>query len=81
MLFIRKDTTKNYVRYRVRDPRMFKEDSFRTLDIGESGKHKLIRGQLKSNNEYKTQSVIVEKKYDKKLWNETKDILQKANEE
>lgn len=81
MLYLRKDTTKNYIRYRVRDPRMFKEDSFITLDIGETGKHQLVRARVKSNNEFKTQSVIVEKKYDKELWEETKQILRKANEE
>lgn len=71
----------NNYRYRIRDPRLFKDDSFKTLDIGEEGNHKLIRGRLKKNNKFKTQSVIVEKEYDKKLRPETNKIIRKAQRE
>lgn len=55
------EITENYARYRIRNPELFIENSFRTLDIGKPGYHKLIRGKLKSNGKWKTQSIIVEK--------------------
>jgi len=53
--------TKNYVRYRIRNPKLFKKTSFRTLDVGRPGHHQLIRARLKSTGKYATQAVIVEK--------------------
>lgn len=68
----------NNFRYRIRNPRLFKKNSFRTLDIGDEGKHRLIRARLKNNNEFKTQSVIVEKEFDKELKKETNEIIRNA---
>lgn len=68
----------NNYRYRIRDPRLFKQNSFVTLDIGDKGKHKLVRGRLKKNNTFKTQSVTVEKEFDRELRSETNSIIRKA---
>lgn len=69
----RKDVTRNYIRHRIRDPKLFKKSSFRTLDIGRPKKHMLIRGKLKKTGKYVTQSVIVQR--GTKL---SKDIIRKA---
>jgi len=71
----------NLARYRIRDSRMFDENSFRTLDIGEPGKHKLIRGRLKRNRKWKTQSVTVERSRDRELRKETNEIIARAMKE
>lgn len=55
------ETTGKYVRIRIRNPRLFIKDSFRTVDIGKPGRHKLIRGRLKSSRNWATQSVLTEK--------------------
>jgi len=77
-----KDITKNYIRYRIRDPRRFIKSSFRTLDIGRKGYHKLIRAKLKTTGKFATQSVLVEKKYANKLSvkKQTRKIIKKAKE-
>jgi hypothetical protein len=67
--------TKNYKRYRIRNPKLFKKGSFRTLDIGKPKRHLLVRGLLKSTGTWKTQSVLVEKKLSDGM---TKSIIQKA---
>lgn len=67
--------TKNYTRYRIRNPRLFRKSSMRTLDIGKPKGHQLIRGRLLKNNQWKTQSVIAQKGIPKKL---TRDIVTKA---
>lgn len=54
--------TEGYVRFRIESPSKFKKGSFRTVDIGQTGGHKLIRGKLKTTGAWKTQAVIVEKK-------------------
>ena len=69
---------KNYLRIRIRNPALFKKDSFRTLDVGRTGHHKLIRGRLKSNNEYKTQAILIEKKHAKTDKIETRKIIEQA---
>jgi len=61
LVTFKKHGTKNYVRYRIMSPKLFKKSSFRTLDIGRPKKHMLIRGKLKSTGAWKTQAVIVEK--------------------
>lgn len=67
--------TKNYKRYRVREPEQFKKTSFRTLDIGRPKKHQMVRGKLKRTERWATQAVIVEKPAPKK---ETREIVKKA---
>lgn len=69
------DITEKYYRYRIRSPKLFKQGTLRTLDIGDVGKHKLIRGILKSTGEYSTQAVLVERKYEKSLREETRKII------
>jgi len=59
------DITKNYERHRIRDPALFDKSTFRTIDIGSPGIHKLVRAKLKKTGEYRTQSVIVELKHAK----------------
>lgn len=71
------DITKNYIRYRIRNPKLFISGSLRTMDIGKPGYHKMIRGVLKRSNKWATQSIIVEKDVAnvssvKKLTNELK---------
>ena len=68
----------NNYRYRIRDPRLFKQNSFATLDIGQEGRHKLVRGRLKRNNAFKTQSVTIEKEFDKESRKETNMIIRQT---
>ena len=75
---VKRISEENNFKYIIRDSRLFKQDSFRTSSIGDNEKHKLIRGRLKKNNKYKTQSVTVEKKLDKELRKETSIIIRKA---
>ena len=53
------EETENQIRYRVKDPSLFKEDSFRTLplDVKATGDVQLVRGRLKDNDEWATQAV------------------------
>jgi len=83
ILGIEPDITEDYVRYRIRNPSLFKPDSFRTLDIGRSGYHKLIRAITKKTNKFKTQSVIVEKDHadEHNVKKETSDIIRRAKAE
>ena len=53
--------TKKYVRYRVRNPKSFRKDSFRTLDVGRKGHSKVIIGKTKSGK-VKTQSILLSRK-------------------
>jgi len=71
----KKHRTKNYVRYRIRSPKLFKKTSFRTLDVGRKKHHQLVRARLKSTGKYATQAVIVEKGI-----RPSKQILKKARE-
>jgi len=61
LVTFKRHMTKNYVRYRIRSPKLFKKTSFKTLDIGRPKHHQLIRARLKSTGKYATQAVIVEK--------------------
>lgn len=61
---IRKYQTENFVRHRIRSPRAFKKDSFRTIDPGRKGHTKLIIGKIargKSKGDWRVQSVLVNK--------------------
>lgn len=72
------EKTKNYTRYRIRDPKKFVKSSFRTLDIGRPKKHMLVRAKLKKTGKWATQSVMVEKG----AWDRwTKKIIDKAKME
>lgn len=53
--------TKNYIRLRIMDPKLFKKSSFRTQDVGRKGHMKRITARLKVNNEWETQSWIFNK--------------------
>ena len=75
LVTFKRHKTKNYMRYRIRSPKLFKKTSFRTLDIGRPKKHMLIRGKLKSTGKYATQAVIVEKGT-----RPSRQILKKARE-
>ena len=54
------EKTKNYTRYRIRNPKLFTKSSFRTLDIGKPKKHMLVRARLKGTGKWLTQSVLAE---------------------
>ena len=71
----------NNYHYRIRDSRLFKKNTFITLDIGDPGKHQLIKGRLKKNNKFKTQSILVEKEFDKELRPETNRMIRQAQRE
>lgn len=54
--------TKRYVRYRIREPKDFVKNSFRTHDIGRVGHTKRIAGILKKSGKWATQAIIVNRK-------------------
>lgn len=70
------------IRHRVREPDLFKDDSIKTLDIGKGVS--LIRGKLKSNDEWATQAVRFDKdKFDvdkAKTWVEEHPNVKKYSE-
>jgi len=81
------DTTDKYHRFRIRDPGLFVEGNFRTTDF--DGKLpdgvKVIRGKLKSNNEWASQSIMFDvKKFTlaeaKKWYSEHKDSVKSSDE-
>ncbi|MHA1333218.1 MAG: hypothetical protein ACTSPL_03985 [Candidatus Odinarchaeia archaeon] len=49
---------RQYVRIRVRNPKLFKKNSFRTHDIGREGHSKRIAGKLKVGG-WATQSYLI----------------------
>jgi len=51
--------TRAYVRYRIKDPKLFRKGSFRTHDIGRVGHSKRIAGILKSTGEWETQAILI----------------------
>ena len=74
---------KEYIHIRIRNPNRFKPKSYKTLDIGRKGFHKLIRGRLKKNNEWRTQKVLIERKYANlmSVKKETRKIIKRAKAE
>jgi len=44
------------IRIRVKNPRLFKPDSFRTHDVGTKGKLQRITGKMKIGNGWQTQA-------------------------
>jgi len=77
------DISNNYVRIRVRSPRLFRKGTFRTHDIGRKGIDKRIAGILKRSNKWATQSYLISKnalmRKDKKTLNLLKQIEKKHN--
>lgn len=75
------DSTESEIRYRISEPELFEEDSFKTLNIGEH--HRLIRAINKNNKKYMTQSVRVDKEFaeDKKEIEVTKKLIRQAKSE
>jgi hypothetical protein len=71
----------NEVRYRVRSPNMFKEDSYVTVNIGQH--HRLIRAIPKHKLDYITQSVRIDKEFadDPKEIKVTRDLIEQAKRE
>jgi hypothetical protein len=54
--------TKQYARYRIQNPNLFKKNSFLTQDIGREGHSKRIAGIKKSTGEYETQAILISRK-------------------
>lgn len=54
--------TKQYERWRIREPSEFRKGSFRTHDIGRKGWSKRIAGRLKKGNEWATQAILISRK-------------------
>jgi hypothetical protein len=81
LLGISPDIKQTEVRYRLREPSLFKKDSFVTVNIGEY--HRLIRGIPKNSIRYRTQSVRVDKEMsDNKEEEEvTKNLILQAKKE
>lgn len=60
------DVTEKYIRWRIKDPKLFKEGSFRTIDLNKNRGIKAILGKYKSdpNGPMHVQSVL----FDKEKW-------------
>lgn len=59
------ELTKTQLKIRMKNPKFFIKDSFRTDDIGERGRLLRIVGRLKSNDGWRTQAYrMVLKDYD-----------------
>ena len=54
--------TKKYARFRIENPRKFRSGSFRTQTLSEKKGVKRIAGRLKTNNKWKTQSILIARK-------------------
>lgn len=67
------ELTDRFLRVRVRSPSSFKENSFRTHDIGRDGHTKRIAGISKKEGKWKTQSWLIDRKdlknMDARAWN------------
>lgn len=76
------EQTENEIRHRIRNPELFVEDSFRATDFGgklPEGVY-VIRGKLKENNEWASQSIRFKKdkwtlEEAKRWWEEHKDDI------
>jgi len=51
--------TKAYARYRIMEPGLFKQGSFRTQDIGRRGHSKRITAIKKSTGKWETQAILI----------------------
>lgn len=63
------ETTDKYVRVRVKDPNLFVDTSFRTINISEKDGIKAIIGKLKSNPNGAT--IVQSYLFDKEKWSES----------
>ena len=76
--------TKNYIRIRILDPKLFKTSSFRTFDVGKRNFSKIINARLKKNNEYRTQAVLISREetpmMKKELMKQAKDLRRRYRE-
>lgn len=50
--------TGGYLRERVKEPSEFEKGSFRTIDPGRPGYHKLVIGRLKGSKRTTTQAIL-----------------------
>ena len=73
--YISKRITKNYVRFRIREPSKFNKSSFRLKNIGKPNHHKLVIGKLKGGKKMTVQALIINKKTYKEDEATTKKIL------
>ena len=58
------EITEKYIRIRVRNPKLFQEGSFRTIDISKKEKIKAVIGKLKGETTTTVQSYL----FDKESW-------------
>jgi hypothetical protein len=63
------ETTDKYVRVRVKDPNLFVDTSFRTINISEKDEIKAIIGKLKSNPNGAT--IVQSYLFNKEKWSES----------
>lgn len=75
--YISKRITKNYVRFRIREPSKFNQSSFRIKNIGRPQHHKLVVGKLKGEKKMTTQALLVNRKTYKEDKATTRKILAK----
>lgn len=61
------EVTKKYVRIRVRDPRVFAKNTFRTHDMGRKGHSRRIAGIRKKTGMWETQAYLILRSDIKKL--------------
>lgn len=75
--YISKRITKNYVRFRIREPSRFNKSSFRIKNLGRPQHHKLVVGKLKGEKKMTTQALLVNRKTYKEDKATTRKILAK----
>ena len=66
------EKNERYIRIRILDPKYFKKNSFKTIDVGRKGYSKIINARLKSNNEWRTQAVLISREETPMMKNELK---------
>lgn len=54
--------TKQYARYRIKNPSDFDKSTLRTQDIGREGHSKRIAGKNKTTGKYETQAILINRK-------------------
>lgn len=64
------DVTENYIRVRVKDPDLFQEDSFRTIDISEDEGIKAVIGKLEGETKTTVQAYL----FDKEKWDKERAV-------
>ncbi|MCJ7572350.1 MAG: hypothetical protein MUO82_10840 [Candidatus Thermoplasmatota archaeon] len=51
--------TKRYARYRIKNPKSFKNGSLKIQALGKRGITKRIAGRLKTTNKWSTQAILI----------------------